>query len=102
MQIIDETVRPLDLSTRGDDPDLKVGARVFVPFTVLNTRDRGQISLQASDGRIFNASIGCLNDTGIVQGYESPEKPAVRQEPPDDEPKTRRRGRGETRAPETV
>ena len=72
-RIIDDTVRPLNLETRGDTPDLKVGDCVFVPFTVLDTRDRGQITLQASDGRIFSASIGCLNATAILPGYVQPD-----------------------------
>ena len=68
-KIIDDLTRPLNLETRGDTPDLKVGGRIFVPFTILDTRDRGQITLQASDGRIFSASLGCLNATAIVPGY---------------------------------
>lgn len=66
-EVYDDTERPLDL--RGSRW-LAVGQQVFVAFTVADARDLGQIQLVASDGRVFNASIGSLEATALLPDYE--------------------------------
>ena len=81
-EVYDDTDRPLDLRA---SRWLAVGQKVFVPFTVADARDLGQIQLVASDGRVFNASIGCLEATALLPDYEQMKEVAAddqAQEPP--------------------
>ena len=79
-EVYDDTDRPLDLRA---SKWLAVGQKVFVPFTVADARDLGQIQLLASDGRVFNASIGCLEATAVLPDYEQAGEATVPEGAPD-------------------